>query len=307
MVTKEDLIKQELSKTGFDFEDEVAALMKELGDFDVQPNYCFIDWQTGEHLELDLRATYQVTGSPIRIEYVVLIECKRIPGNVWTFIKSTGDAVTSKNASSIWDNINIIGRQGELVEILKPTTKVNSLVADSHSNRFKEIIVDSETSNKRDDNILNCTTKLAKAIYFEQRMHERNSAVLATQMDDTDYVKIFYPMMVFEGDMYEATMLPKLEVKQISSVHLDKFSIENKEELGMTIDIVNYENLKEFLKNGLLIEAKQIATKEKKNRRAYIKRIHRIKEKKKLDKTWQQISGVLPKVKGVPGVGKIVP
>jgi hypothetical protein len=307
MVTKEDLIKQELSKTGFDFEDEVAAQMKELGDFDVQPNYCFIDWQTGEHLELDLRATYQVTRSPIRIEYVVLIECKRILGNVWAFIKSTGDVVTSKNASSIWDNIDIIGRQGELVEILKPMTKVNSLVADSHSNRFKEIILDSETSNKRDDNILNCTTKLAKAIYFEQRMHERNSAILATQMDDVDYVKIYYPMMVFEGDMYEATMLPNLEVRHISSVHLDKFSIENKEELGMTIDIVNYEYLRGFLERGLLTEAKQIVTRERKNRRAYVKRIHRIKEKKRLDKTWQQISGVLPKVKGVPGVGKLVP
>ncbi|MGA2386130.1 MAG: hypothetical protein ABSG33_06325 [Candidatus Bathyarchaeia archaeon] len=307
MVTKEDLIKQELSKTGFDFEDEIAAQMKELGDFDVQPNYCFIDWQTGEHLELDLRATYQVTGSPIRIEYVILVECKRIPGNAWSFIKNTGDVATSKNASSIWDNINIIGRQGELVEILKPTTKVNSLVADSHSNRFKEIIVDPETSNKRDDNILNCTTKLAKAIYFEQRMHEKNSSVLATQTDDIDYVKIYYPMVVFEGDIYEATMLPNLTVRQISSVHLDKFSIENKEEIGMTIDIVNSGNLKEFLKSGLLMEAKQIRSKEKKNRQVYIDRIHRIKQKKKLDKTWQQISGVLPKVKGVPGVGKIVP
>jgi hypothetical protein len=307
MVTKEDFIKQELSKTGFDLEDRVASLMKELGGFDVQPDYSFIDWQTGEHLELDLRATYTVTRSPIRIEYVLLVECKRIPGNAWAFIKSTGDAVTSKNASSMWDNVDIIGRQEELVEILKPMTKINSLIADSHSNRFKEIIIDAGTSNKRDDNILNCVTKLAKAIYFERRMHEKNNAILATQADDIDYVRIFYPIIVFDGDIYEGTMFPDLTVRRISSVHLDKFSIENKENIGMTIDVVNLESLKQFLKKGLLLEAKEILSIERKKRQEYIKHIHKIKIKRKLSKKLQQIEGEITKVKRVPGVGKLIP
>jgi len=306
MASKEDFIKRELEKTGFDFEDRVSTRIKEVGNFDLQTSYDFIDWQTGEPLELDLRATYKVTSSPIRIEYVLLIECERIPGNAWAFIKSTGDAITSKNALSMWDDIDTIGRQQELVEILKPMTKVNAPVADSYSNRFKEIVVDGKISNNRDDNILNCIKRLAKAIYFEQRMHERDSAILSAQVEDIDYVKIYYPVIVFEGDMYEATMLPNLNVRQVSSVHLSKFSIENKQEIHMTIDIVNFENLEQFLKKGLLVEANEILAREKRNRRAYIKRIHKLKQKKKLDKTLQQIEDVYQKVQKVPKVGKIL-
>jgi hypothetical protein len=230
------------------------------------------------------------------------MECKRTPGNAWTFIKSIGDAVTSKNALSMWDNVDTVGRQEELVEILKPIRKVNSLVAESHSNRFKEIIVDEELSNKRDDNLLNCTKRLAKAVYFEQSMHEKTNAVLTTQTEDVDYVKIYYPMIAFEGDIYEGATRPSLMVRRISSVHLDKFSIENKEEMKMTIDIVNVEKLKEFLKRGLLAEAKEIASKEKKNRRAYLRHIHRIKQKKRLNKGIERLEGVIPKVSKIPKI-----
>lgn len=302
MVTKEDFIKQELAKTGFDLQDEVAAQLRELGIMDVQPSYSFIDWQTGEPLEIDLRATYIVTRSPVKIEYILLMECKRTPGNAWTFIKSIGDAVTSKNALSMWDNVGTVGRQEELVEILKPIRKVNSLLAESHSNRFKEIIVDEELSNKRDDNLLNCTKRLAKAVYFEQCMHEKTNAVLTTQTEDVDYIKIYYPMIAFEGDIYEGAMRPSLMVRRISSVHLDKFSIENKEEMKMTIDIVNVEKLKEFLKRGLLAEAKEIASKEKKNQRAYLRHIRRIKQKKRFNKDIERLEGVIPKVSKIPKI-----
>ena len=306
MASKEDFIRQELEKTGFDFEDKVASKIKELGNFDVQTSYDFVDWQTGEQLELDLRATFRVTRSPIRIEYVLLVECEKVPGNAWAFIKSAGDAITSKNALSMWDDVDTKGRPQELVEILAPMNSVNAPVADSYSNRFKEIVVDAKMSNNRDDNILNCTRKLAKAIYFEKRMHERDGTILATQVEDIDYVKIYYPIIVLEGDIYEATTLPSLKVRQISSVHFSKFSIENKQEIPMTIDIVNFENLEQFLKKGLLVEARKILSTEKKNRQAYIKRIHKLKQKKKLNKTLQQIEGVYQKVQKAPKIGKIL-
>jgi len=253
-------------------------------------------------LQIDLRATYIVSRSPIKIEYVLLMECKRAPGNVWTFIKGIGDVVISKNASSIWDDIDTAGRPEELAEILKPITKVNSLVAESYSNRFKEIIVDERISDKKDDNLLNCTERLAKAVYFEQRMHEKTNAVLTAQTEDVDYVKIHYPMIVFEGDIYEGTTLPSPTVRQISSVHLNKFSIENKEQISLTIDVVNVEKLKDFLKKGMLAEAKEIISKERKNRRAYVRHIHKIKQKKRLTKDIERLEGVIPKVSKIPKI-----
>lgn len=304
MTSKEDFIKRELAKTGFDLQDEVTGQLKELGISDVQPSYRFVDWETGAPMEIDLRATYAVTKSPILIEYVLLMECKRSPGNAWAFIKSDGDKVITKNALSMWDNVDAAGRQEELVEILKPMTKVNVLSADSHANRFKEVIIDAEHSDKKEDNILECTNKLVKAIYFEERMHEKKNLYLTTQIEATDHVRIFYPLIVFEGDMYEGTTHPDLTVRPISSVHLDKFSIENKQEIGMTIDVISLGVLKQFLKKGLFVEAKEIASKEKKNRQAYVKRIRWLKERKRLRKTWEQLSGAVNKVPKVP---KIIP
>lgn len=296
MGTKEDFIKQELAKSGFDLEDNVASVFRKLKNFEVEPSYNFTDWQTGDVRELDLRVTYEVTTAPIKIEYVLLIECKKLPGNAWAFIKSTGDSIISKNSISVWDNIGTLGRQNHLVDIVKPITKVNSIIADTFSSRYKEIITDKDKSNKREENILTCTTKLAKAIYFEQRMQETNNSLVASLKKDIDYVKIYYPIVVFEGEMYEATMLPNLTVRPISSVHLDSFSIQNKQELSTTIDFVKLQHLKSFLQKGMLIEASQIRENEKNNRNAYLKQIRKIKQKTKLNKSLEQLIGFVPRI-----------
>jgi len=263
MGTKEDFIKQEIEKSGFDLEDKVASVFRELKYFDVEQSYTFTDWQTGDVRELDLRVTYKVTAAPIEIEYVLLVECKKLPGNAWAFVRSTGDSIISKNSLSVWDNYNTLGRQGPLVDILKPVTKINCLTADTFSSRYKEIITDKKKSNKKENNILTCTTKMAKAIYFEQRRQEGTNSVLAVLKQDVDYVRIYYPLVVFEGEMYEAAMLPNPTVRPISSAHLDSFSIQNNQELSMTIDVVKPQNLKSFLQKGLLVEACEIRKKEK--------------------------------------------
>ena len=173
---------------------------------------------------------------------------------------------------------------------------MNSIIADTFSSRYKEIITDKDKSNKREENILTCTTKLAKAIYFEQRMQETNNSLVASLKKDIDYVKIYYPIVVFEGEMYEATMLPNLTVRPISSVHLDSFSIQNKQELSTTIDFVKLQHLKSFLQKGMLIEASQIRENEKNNRNAYLKQIRKIKQKTKLNKSLEQLIGFVPRI-----------
>jgi len=295
MNSKIDFIKKELSKTGFQLEDKVASVFYELKNFEVEPNYHFTDWQTGDTRELDMRATCRITSLPIKIEYILLVECKSLPGHAWTFIRSQGDHILFKDASSRWDDVGRLGRQEPAVKILEPTIKVNKIVADTFSHRYKEIILDKRKSNKRVDNILSSVIKLAKVMYYEQKRERRIDSILTSKMKkNIDHIRIYYPLIVFEGDMYEATMLPNVRIKRISSAHLSHFSIQKGKEIDMVIDVVKLENLKDLIQRGLLIEANQVKEKEDKVRNSYLSLIQKIKFKERIISSFEMLSDFVP-------------
>lgn len=273
-----DFIKKEIQKTGFPLEDKVESIFSELENCEVEPNYHFTDWQTGDIRELDLKIIYRVTSPPIKIEYIFLVECKHLPGHAWIFIKSRGDQLIYKNVISTWDNVWRVGRPEPVVEILKPIFKVNDLVCDTYSHRFKEIILDKKKSNKRDDNILSSSIKLAKVLHFEQKRDvEMNEVFRRSIKREFDRIQIYYPLIIFEGKMFEATMFPDLEVKPISSAHLDHFSIQNGKEVGMIIDIVEVDDLRNFIQKRFLNEASQVKEKEAEVRDSYLSLIKRLR------------------------------
>lgn len=270
-----EFVKKELQKTGFQLEDKVASVFSKLKNCEVESNYYFTDWQTGDVRELDLRITYEVTSPPIRIEYTFLTECKRLPGHAWVFIRSRGSHLVFKDAISTWDNVGKIGRQEPVVKILKPIFRIDDLVCDTYSHRFKEIILDKKRSNKRDDNILSSSIKLAKVLYFEQKRNKEHNETLRRSIKrEFDLIRIYYPLIVFEGKMFEATMLPDLDVKPISSAHLNHFSIQNGKEIEMIIDIVKVDDLEEFIQKRFLMEASQVKENEAKLRASYLSLIN---------------------------------
>lgn len=283
MSSEINFIKKELQKTGFQLEDKVASTFYRLKNFDVEPNFYFTDWQSGDNRELDIRASYQVTPPPVRIEYIFLIECKSLPGHAWIFIRSQGEQILFKDATSMWDNVGKLGRQEPVVEILEPTLKVDHLEDETFSDRYKEIILDKQKSNKRDDNILSSSVKLAKAMYFEQKRGKKINAILRrTIKKEIDHIRIYYPLVIFEGKMYEAIMLPKISLRPISSAHLHNFSIQNGKEIDMIIDVVKTDILKDFIQKRFLVEASQVKNKEAKKRHSHLSLIKKIRFKKKI-------------------------
>jgi hypothetical protein len=294
MNSKEDFIKREIVKTGFPLEDRVASVFHELENFEVGPSYNFADWQTGDIRELDMRVTYQVTPPPIRIEYVLLIECKSLPGNAWTFIKSSEEHILFKNSVSMWDNVRRMGRQEPVVKILEPVIKVNHITGDTFSRRYKEIIVDKERSNKRDDNILSSCIKLAKAVYFEREREKRSNMFLMGMKKDVDNIRLYYPIIIFDGEMYEATMLPDVSIRSISNAHLSHFSIQNGEEIDTVIDVMKSEKLKSSIQAGLLEEARQVRENEEKFRSSYLSLIHKMKLKKRIAQSLEMMKDFIP-------------
>jgi hypothetical protein len=49
-------------------------------------------------------------------------------------------------------------------------------------------------------------------------------------------------------------MLPEAKVKSIASAHLNHFSIQNRKEISMIIDVVEISHLREYLKQNVLAE-----------------------------------------------------
>lgn len=285
-----DFIRKELRKTGFQLESKVASVFHEMENCEVEPHYYFTDWQTGDSRELDLKITYQITQPPILIECVLLIECKQLPGNAWTFIRGRGDKILFREATSIWDNVGKLGRQEPLVKILKPLFKLNDLRCDTYSHRYKEVILDPEKSNKRVDNIRSSEIKLAKAMYFERKRSQRLGSVLGETRREIDHVRIYCPLIVFEGEMLEATMLPKVDLRPISSAHLRHFSIQKGDEIDMVIDIVKMDDLKEFVRNKFVAEANEVKDKETEFRESYLTLIKRIKLKKRIVSSLERLT-----------------
>ena len=72
-------------------------------------------------------------------------------------------------------------------------------------------------------------------------------------------------------------MFPDLDVKPISSAHLNHFSIQNGEEIGMIIDIVKVDNLRDFIQERFLMEANQVKEKEAEIRDSYLSLIRRLR------------------------------
>lgn len=263
---KLDFVQKKIRETGFQLEDKVWSVFADkLKGCDIEPTYYFSDWETSEARELDFRISYQVTELPIMVEYVFLIECKQLPDNYWVFVKSRQRRMAFKNAISIWDNIGRMGRQTNLVKILHPIFKSDDFVCDSYSHRYKELrsgqnkLNKGAKTNRREDNIRSSEIKLAKAFYFEKRNALRLNNVERYRREQYDYVRILYPMIVFEGNLLEADMLvdPPL-VRFISSCHLFHFSIQNKKSIYMVIDVVGADNLATFIQNKILPEMEQL-------------------------------------------------
>ena len=174
---KTKFVQRKMKESGYQLEDSVYSIFsKHLPDCEIEQNHHFSDWETGKDREIDLKITYSVTVPSIFIEYVFLIECKQLPDNFWTFVRSRQQRMVFKNSISIWDHVGIDGRQEKVVDILDPIFKVNKIVCDSYAQTYKEFLPDiakgnpdNIKSNNRTDNIRTSEIELAKAFYFEKR------------------------------------------------------------------------------------------------------------------------------------------
>jgi hypothetical protein len=249
---KIDFLKNELKKKGYPLENYVQSMLDNK-NWDVYPNSYFLDKDTQQGRELDIKATYETEKSQTwtNIFPRVLIECKKVPGNAWIFFSGNQRPFTRAVHSGLakWLQVDEFG----IFDISSATPHTWQTFATNYC----EIIFDKSKSNKRDDNIWKAVITLIKAT--SQEVEREFVDCCEKYLDDlgtfdkflafpSEIVYVFYPIIVFEGEMYEATFTGediKLERREYVRLFVDYDSGYYKGQFQ--IDIINKEKLEECL------------------------------------------------------------
>lgn len=255
-----DFIKRELKKRGYPLEHYVQALLVEKG-WVVQPNAYFLDKDTNKGRELDIKAAYEDFESSSWSCFFLnlLVQCKSLPGNAWIFFSVPRQSVPYTRIAKLGLTDFLELRDLEIFEQKETHFDRSNVVL---ATNYCEIITDKEKSNKRDNNIWECAVTLIKATSQElQQAHADSKQYLKDDLCSFDefikngpseLVYIIYPLIVFEGRMYEARFSEEditLQRKEHVQLFVDYQSGRYKGQF--CIDVVTKERFSQYLKDIL--------------------------------------------------------
>lgn len=254
MADEIEFIRNELKRKGYPLENYIAGSLAGK-KWHVQPNAYFLDKDTDKGRELDIKAEYEGFQSNSWTYFIpqLLIQCKKIIGNAWIFF-----SVPQKEYFSTY----IL--RSDLAKWLRVDTYRIFDIKGTHFDKcetlatnYCEIITDKEKSNKRDDNIWECVTTLIKATSQEleksdadckQYIEKDLSSFSEFEEDPAEIVYLFYPAIVFEGNMYEAKFSEKditLEKREYVRLFVDYHSGHYRGEF--CIDVLTKGRFSEYL------------------------------------------------------------
>jgi len=255
MTNEIDFIKKELKKRGYPLENYVQSLL--VGkDWHVQPNAYFLDKDTDKGREIDIKAYYDDFKFNSWSYFILnlLIQCRRLPGNAWIFF-----SVPKRSAVYVpickWGQADFLRFPAPGIFKLEKTHYDQSEVL---ATNYCEVIIDKEKSNKRDDNIWECLVTLIKATSQELEDARVDSKEHLQDLgsfdefvkDPFELISVFYPVIVFEGKMYEASFSEdkiKLHRREYVQVFVDYRSGRYKGKF--CIDVVTKERFSQYLRN----------------------------------------------------------
>lgn len=265
----DDAIWKDIDKSGVELELRVAEMVRATQQWHVSSHQYYVDQDEGKGRETDLRISREdeinVPHYKLTIQFVILVECKKVPGNSWTFFCSTrghhGD-------SSAVDFLGTEGRRSLGFTPLINAALKEKIRYDAYCSDYRETILDKNKSNRRTENIFDATISVAKATkyyeteqengldtgreeYVEEFLYDRvitqTSSRIATHQL-YDHVWAYQPAIVFDGPLYVATLNPR-ELKQANFVRLgfdyrsSKYDIKD-----LPIDVCTTGYVPEYLK-----------------------------------------------------------
>jgi hypothetical protein len=254
MPSQEDKIIEELVKTGFPTEIVSASVMQERGWY-VLLNPSYFDVDEGKSREFDIRAFKRKTEDHLNKEYSVGIylvtECKKSE-KPWVFFTTPEDyGHVARLGNVIKRNLDTKRR------IFTDNSSPQSVISDGSLKRFHHYFQHLRLARtfhqpfrgekEQSKMIYSAVMSVIKATLFLARDSISNS------------LRIFYPLVIFSGDLFEAQVQANKDIRLLRSKHLqlsfNYFTPEvqqavsrGQSENEFIIDIVYEDYLDEFLK-----------------------------------------------------------
>lgn len=255
----EEKIKKEISNSGFPLEIYSSILLNK-HQWNVRPALNYYDKTLGEYRENDILAHKKVDGATI-INFLV-IECKKSAKNPWVFIKNSKTMLIS-------ENLNIVHSQNckILYHSLEETMKFHHY---SYTPRCYASFVACTTDQNAHLNDQSKNSKISQSIF-----HAKNQILSALMQFEDKWTTMnkpslcntlifFYPIIVFEGLLYSATiterdiqlseenhLLLNVEREQSNNfdIYLNATTFRRQNYKSYLIDIVKKEYFDEYLNN----------------------------------------------------------
>lgn len=267
----EDAVWKDIDKSGLELELRVASVLSSVG-WGARFHQYYLDYDAGKARELDIIGErsfdLDIPNYQFSFDLQLLTQCKKVPGNSWTFFVHQNDAdvtwVPHLLTIGGFHNKTEIGPYSNdplNIAVLK-TKKV-----DSDSTLYREAILDKEESNRQTNNLFEASISVAKAWEFHRRetlkaqkqgLEEYAAELLPLGTADEvrtnlaskqvfDYLNVFQPLVIFDGNLYVASLESrKLRAANLVRLRLDYHS-GNYEVNQLGIDVCRASNLREYL------------------------------------------------------------
>lgn len=266
-----DAIWDDIDKSGLELELRVASTLSSFG-WGARLHQYYLDYDEGKGRELDIIGErpldIDIPNYQLGFDLQLLIQCKKIPGNSWTFFNNRS------NADATWiPHLQAIGGYHSKAEIGAYSNDPFNIIilrakkVDSDSILYKEAVLDKKRSNKRTDNLFEASLTVAKAWEFHRRealkaqkqdFEEYVGELLPLGSEDEvrndlaskqifDYLSVFQPLIVFDGELYIAS----LESRKLQSASLVRLKVDYRSsnyDIGdFGVDVCRADYFREYL------------------------------------------------------------
>ena len=256
----EEFIRGEIEKSGFPLEIEIYSILEGSRAWIPFANDYYYDYDEKKEREIDLtavpmpqfddNANIKNPTEPFHLNIELAIECKKNLSHAWVFFTRTCNHCFFYSGQRLdYRQIMTKDFQSSLFEVFLPSPDAGELlhysIVDRLASSYTEVKL--QNGNGRDDDIFIGSTQLIKFIGY------RFNEMINRLSDSSAKVMIlFFPVIVFDGRLYEATLGPQkgLSLKSAKHVLLERRSrlpFGGHEDRSFLIDVVSRDYFRGFL------------------------------------------------------------
>lgn len=244
--TLEERIREDLEKTGYPTEIVTAAVMQSHGWF-VLHNPSYLDDTEKRSREFDIRA-YRTIWKEIEDQkysfgFYLITECKKSV-NPWVFFTTPEGNRDSRLGRIIkWS----FGRGQAFTDNSNPSSLVSDAELRAYHHYFKnERLARTFHQPFRGEG----KAEHSQMIYSAVMSAIKATIFLSKETPISNWLRVFYPVVIFSGPLFEARVGPNKSIELISSNYVQlsfHYMTPGSEETEFRVDIVHEDHLKNFL------------------------------------------------------------